>query len=272
MTLDDLKHAQRQRLLFLDRCFTWRGVARRRDLTDRFGISTAQAANDFRAYLSLITRRPPEYDARLKAYVAARDHQPIAHSSMLDVFGVLDTASDDGLPAALPRAKRWLDPHVATALHDAISKQRKIKISYTSMSSGETDPQWVAPTRFTYDGESIHFRGYSFKRGEYRNFHPARIEPEEDFQSDEIETPLPLDAEWQTLSIIWLRPSAHLSAAQAAVVRREYGFSAKLLRVEIRKALEFYLDHRWGLYGTGARLERVKTEHKPLENVATPDT
>ncbi len=265
MTLDDLKHAQRQRLLFLDRCFTWRGVARRRDLTERFGISTAQAANDFRAYLSLITQNAPEYDAHLKAYVAARDHQPIGPSSMLDVFGVLDTTSNDELPAALPRAKRWLDPQIATALHDAISNRKKIRIAYTSMSSGETAPQWVAPTRFIFDGESIHFRAYSYKRGEYRNFHPARIEPKNEFQAGELEALLPVDSEWHTLSIIWLRPSAQLSAAQAAVVRREYGFNDDLLKVEVRKALEFYLDRRWGLNEAGARLERVRTEHLPID-------
>jgi hypothetical protein len=271
MTLDDLKHAQRQRLLFLDRCFTWRGVARRRDLTDRFGISTAQAANDFRAYLALITQNAPKYDAHLKAYVAARDHQPIAPASMLDVFGVLDTAAEDGFPAALPRAKRWLDPYIATVLHDAISNQRKVRIAYTSMSSGETSPQWVAPTRFMFDGESIHFRAYSYKRGEYRNFHPARIEPEDEYQTRGINEPLSFDAEWHTLSTIWLRPSMRLSPAQAAVVRREFGFSGEFQKVEVRKALEFYLDHRWGLRDASARLERVKTEHTPLGNGSTTD-
>tara|TARA_R110000787_G_scaffold237879_2_gene344209 strand:- start:1476 stop:2270 length:795 start_codon:yes stop_codon:yes gene_type:complete len=260
MTLDSLKHAQRQRLVFLDRCFTWRGVARRRDLTERFGISTAQAANDFRAYLSLITHNAPEYDPHLKAYVASPDHQPIAPSSMLDVFGVLDTASGDELPAALPRAKRWLDPRVATALYDAISNQRKLRVAYTSMSSGETAPQWVAPTRFTFDGESIHFRAFSYKRGEYRNFHPARIEPDDNFETDEIEMPLQFDREWNTKSVIWLRPSANLTTAQAAVVRREFGFGGDLLRIEIRRALEFFFDRRWGLNEPGARLERVKTE------------
>lgn len=260
MTLDDLKHAQRQRLLFLDRCFTWRGVARRRDLTNRFGISTAQAANDFRVYLSLLTHNAPEYDARLKSYVASPDHQPIVPSSMLDVFGVLDMASDDELPAALPRAKRWLDPRVATAIYDAISNQRKIRIAYTSMSSGETAPQWIAPTRFTFDGESIHFRAYSFKRREYRNFHPARIDPEDEFQMDELDTPLPLDTEWNSIRIIWLRPSARLTPSQAAVVRREFGFSGDLLRIEIRHALEFFFDRRWGLNEPGARLERVNTQ------------
>lgn len=116
MTLDDLKHAQRQRLLFLDRCFTWRGLARRRDLIDRFKISIAQAANDFRAYLSLIAENAPVYDTQLRAYIAARDHKPIAASSMLDIFAVLDTVSDNEISAALPRAKRSLDPHLATVL------------------------------------------------------------------------------------------------------------------------------------------------------------
>ena len=76
---------------------------------------------------------------------------------------------------------------------------------------------------------------------------------------------MPLDSEWHTLSIIWLRPSARLSDAQAAVVRREYGFSDDLLKVEVRKALEFYLDRRWGLNEAGARLERVQTQHLPIE-------
>ena len=49
MKLDDLKHAQRERLIFLDRCLTWRGMANRKDLIDRFGISTAQAALEQRA-------------------------------------------------------------------------------------------------------------------------------------------------------------------------------------------------------------------------------
>jgi len=70
------------------------------------------------------------------------------------------------------------------------------------MSSGETAPQWVELTRFIFDGESIHFRAYSYKRGEYRNFHPARIEPKNEFQAGELEALLPLDSEWHTLSII----------------------------------------------------------------------
>ena len=77
---------------------------------------------------------------------------------------------------------------------------------------------------------------------------------------DELDTPLPFDMEWHSISTIWLRPSASLTPSQAAVVRREFGFSGDLLRIEIRQALEFYFDRRWGLNEPGARLEKVKIE------------
>ena len=61
MFFNDLKHAQRDRLIYLDRCLTWRGAANRRDLMARFGISAAQAALDFRAYLDRTREAPPIY-------------------------------------------------------------------------------------------------------------------------------------------------------------------------------------------------------------------
>ena len=89
MTLDDLKHAQRERLIFLDRCLTWRGAANRRDLVERFGISAAQAALDFRLYMRLAGGAPPDYDASRKTYVAAPGHRPLAPCSATAAFGIL---------------------------------------------------------------------------------------------------------------------------------------------------------------------------------------
>lgn len=58
MTLDDLKHARKERLIFPDRCLTSRGMANRKDLIEPCGISTAQAALDFRVYLDLARSTP----------------------------------------------------------------------------------------------------------------------------------------------------------------------------------------------------------------------
>jgi hypothetical protein len=132
------------------------------------------------------------------------------------------------------------------------------------MSSGADDGQWIAPTRFTSDGESVHVRAHSFKHGEYRNYLPIRIDPDSSFEEKLLAEPLPEDVDWNTRAIIWLRPKAGLSDQQAKVVRREFGFEGKWLRVETRKALEFFFDRRWGLGTREARLERAKTEYAPI--------
>ncbi|PKP68487.1 MAG: hypothetical protein CVT83_05315 [Alphaproteobacteria bacterium HGW-Alphaproteobacteria-5] len=264
MILDDLKHAQRERLIFLDHCFTWRGVAKRRDLIEHFGISTAQAAIDFRVYLDLMQGAPPTYDPARKTYVAATAHKPLALSNLMEAFEVLVDRQEDSHLSALPRPERKADPKIISQLYQTMRSGNALHVRYTSMSSGANQGQWIAPIRFTSDGESVHLRAYSFRHGEYRNYLPIRIEPESSFEEKPLDKPLPEDLDWNTLAIIWLRPRSNLSDQQASVVRREFGFEEELLRVEIRKALEFFFNQRWGLDEKGARLEREKTEYKPL--------
>lgn len=264
MSLDGLKHAQRERLIYLDRCLTWRGVANRKDLTERFGISTAQAALDFRVYLQHARTAPPTYDPARKTYIAALGHEPLAPSNLADAFDVLVDDDEDSPPPILPRPERRADPITIARIHQAIRLGKALHICYTSMSSGADKGQWIVPTRFTSDGESVHFRAYSYKRREYRNYLPIRVEPKSTFELRDIVEPLPEDEDWLTRAIIWLSPRSELSDHQAKVVRREFGFQGELLRVETRKALEFFVDRRWGLREKGARLECVKREYERL--------
>jgi len=266
MTLDDLKHAQRERLIYLDRCFSWRGMANRRDLIDYFGISMAQAALDFRVYLKLMRETPPLYDAARKTYFAADRHKPLAPSNLTEAFKILADEEKNSISSSLPRPERTADPKVIARLHQAIRSRSKLYVRYTSMLSGADDGQWIAPTRFTSDGESVHLRAFSFKHSEYRNYLPIRIEPNSTFEQKPLTKALPYDEDWYTLAIIWLRPKDELSNEQASVVRREYGFKGKLLRLEVRKALEFFFDHRWGLGQIGARLERERVEYETLDS------
>lgn len=264
MKLDDLKHAQRERLIFLDRCLTWRGMANRKDLIDRFGISIAQAALDFRVYLGLAHSSPPNYDPVRKTYIAASEHEALAPSGLTEAFAILTSDDEDTPSSALPRPERKADRKTIALLHQAIRSGKAIHVRYTSMSSGADDGQWIAPTRFTSDGESVHVRAHSFKHGEYRNYLPIRIDPDSSFEEKLIDKPLPEDVDWNTRAIIWLRPKTGLSEEQAKVVRREFGFEGEWLRIETRKALEFFFDRRWGLDTVGARLERAKTDYEPI--------
>jgi hypothetical protein len=263
MNFDELKHAQRERLIFLDHCLSWRGLANRRDLMERFGISLAQAALDFRTYINLADV-PPVYDRVRKTYIAARGHKPLAPSSLTEAFNVLTSERRGAHSSTLSRPEHTADRAVIARLHQAILSSKCIYVRYTSMTSGADEGQWIAPVRFTSDGESVHLRAFSFKHGEYRNYLPIRIEPDSTFAERSRSEALPPDEDWNTRAVIWLRPKAGLSEQQQNVVRREFGFEGEFLRVETRKALEFFLDRRWGLDEKGARLERVKTVYEPL--------
>jgi hypothetical protein len=264
MEFDNLKHGQRERLIFLDRCLTWRGMANRRDLVARFGISAAQAALDFRLYMERARETPPTYDPVRKTYLAADGHKPLVPSSLTEAFETVLVASENEFSAALPRPERRADAAVVSRLYQAMKNRLAIHIQYTSMASGADAGQWIAPTHFVSDGEAVHLRAFSYKHQEFRDYLPIRIGQGSSFETRFHAEPVPQDREWNTLARVWLSPKTGLTPMQAAVVRQEYGFNGELLCIETRKALEFYFDRRWGLDQKGARLEKARTDYVEL--------
>jgi hypothetical protein len=264
MKLDDLKFAQRERLIFLDRCFTWRGLANRRDLIERFGISNAQAALDFKLYLEHVAEPAPQYDTVQKTYLAQPRHHSLFPTALQDAFKSVLSSPELDPSDLLPGPVRSASPVIVAKLYRAMKGRLAIHLQYTSMTTGSDQGQWIAPTAFTSDGEAVHLRGYSYKHREYRDYLPIRISEESTFVTRPLEEPLQFDTDWHTRAVVWLRPKSGLSEEQAETVRREFGFQGKHLFVETRKALEFYVDRRWGLNLESARLERVRTEYDEL--------
>ncbi|PCI41884.1 MAG: hypothetical protein COB46_02075 [Rhodospirillaceae bacterium] len=261
MSFNDVKHAQRERLIFLDKCFCWKGRANRRDLIDQFGLSMAQAALDFKAFLIHAGDMAPEYDAVRKRYTARSDYQPVAPDETLANWrGDLQTILGIHF-SELPSLTRVCDPKLLALLSRVLEKKEAIKISYTSMTTGDLSQQWIAPSQIVSDGTRIHIRAYSFKHEDFRDYVPVRINKDSSFETRLLTEPLPLDEDWHTIARITLAPCEHLSPEQAQVVRREYAFDGDTLVVDIRKALEFYTERRWGLNQPGARLECLRTEY-----------
>ena len=273
MEFDDQKYAQRERLIFLDNCLTWRGMANRRDLIDRFGLSNGQAALDFKLYLERASVTPPVYDKTKKTYLAAANHRPLINTRLTDVFDAVLGESINEYPQSIPSLQRHADPLVISHLYKAIQSGTAINIHYTSMSTGTDSVQWIAPTIFASDGERVHIRAYSFKHHDYRDYVPIRIRIDSTFEQTPLERPPPVDDEWNTLARIFLKPKSDLLVEQADAVRREYGFVGELLCIETRKALEFYADRRWGLDQPHARLERERVEYSDISEgiICDPD-
>ena len=251
-----LKPAMRARLVYLDQCLTWRGQVNRKDLIEHFGISSPQAAIDFREYLERVAEPKPVYNTVRKCYLADRQHRglPFAHEAGSPDELVRRTAFD-GL-SILPSPARQCPPAVMRQLYQAIEQRLKIEIDYVSMATGLRQNQWIAPANFASDGERLHVRAWSFHRKEWRDYVPVRVSPESSFLSAQIGEELPPDADWEELIEIRLRPHGGLSEDQKAAVRLEYGFTANVLSFQIRKSLEFYVERRWGLNRMEARLER----------------
>jgi len=260
MTFEDLKYAQRERLIYLDKCFAWRGIANRRDLIERFGVSTAQAALDFKAYLERATKTPPIYDGGLKTYLAAKNHESLFTETLHHDWSSIIPKGNPSQFDELPKLNRLSDANIVSKIYRAIEEKRGIEVRYISMMTGNETDQWIAPTHFASDGERIHLRAFSFKHNQYRDYIPVRIDETSSFQTRKLDDELPEDTEWDTWVRIHLVPKSDLSPAQVKAVKREYGFSGKSFCVETRQALEFYADRRWGLNQPNARLERLKTE------------
>lgn len=256
--MDDptLKPAMLARLVYLDQCLTWRGQVNRKDLIERFGISSPQAAIDFREYLERVAEPKPKYDTVRKCYLADNKHRglPFTHEAG-SPDELVRSAGSNGF-SLLPSPVRQCPPFVMRHLYQAIEQRLKIEIDYVSMSSGLRQNQWIAPANFASDGERPHVRAWSFHHQEWRDYLPVRVSPDSSFSVAPVDQELPPDADWDEIVEVRLRPLSGLSHEQKAAVRLEYGFTEDLLKFQIRKSLEFYIERRWGLNRPGARLER----------------
>ncbi|MBO6554755.1 MAG: hypothetical protein JJ926_18180 [Roseitalea sp.] len=261
MAFDDLKHAQRARLEYLDRLFFWDGAATRTSLIKQFGISNAQAALDFRAYLAEAKKDALRYDASSRQYLAQEGFLRLSGEATSAELTQLLTTDSAAAFDRLPDLQRVQDMRVLRPLYRSFKAKDAVKIVYQSMRDPEPMTRWIAPVRFASDGVRLHVRAWCYAREAFRDFHPARIDPERSFKETRPAEAVPTDEDWFTWAILKLKPHSRLTDAQQRVVRIEFGFTADVLEVRTRKALEFYTERRWGLEQKEPRLERVSTEY-----------
>ena len=264
MAFEDLKHAQRERLEYLDRLFFWDGAATRASLIKRFGISNAQAAIDFRAYLAEAAEDALQYDASSRQYLAQESFERLTGKASSMEMQQLLSAEPSPAFDRLPDLQRTQDMRVLRPLYRAFRAKEAVKIVYQSMRDPEPMTRWIAPVRFASDGVRLHIRAWCHTREAFRDFHPARIDPDHSFKESKQADAVPRDNDWFTWAIMRLRPHSRLTEAQQRVVRIEFGFIGDVLEARTRKALEFYTERRWGLEQREPRLECVSIDYVPM--------
>lgn len=181
-----------------------------------------------------------------KAYVASDRHLGLEDAS--DLPPMLDVVADGAGERfdSLPTPDRQCPANVMRHLYRAMDRNLRVEIDYMSMSSCRTTSQWIAPAGIGFDGERLHFRAWSFRHRQWRDYVPVRVSDASTFATEPLAERLPRDEEWETIVRVALRPRSDLSEEQQQqAAREEHGFDGKeLVVVETRAALAFCLDRR----------------------------
>ena len=164
--LANLTHSQRDRLAFVELRVRFIGEMRRQDLVSRFGIQSAAATRDLALYKELAPGNI-DYDSKGKSYVLGPDFRPVFDSPPDRVLSWLTQGFGDGEPV---RLKAWIasetpsrltqpDLDVLASVTRAIHQERPLKVTYHSLSSGETKRE-IVPFALIDNGLRWHVRAF----------------------------------------------------------------------------------------------------------------
>lgn len=247
--------AGRERLGGIERWLYWRGWVKRRDVSEIFGVSTAQASADLQRYQEL-NPGAMVYNMSRKCYEGAEKMQCVmrkadfggAVAQFLGWVGFATAGRGDGVEVVeLP--VRSILPKAERAVMMALLNARGVQMRYLAVNASgadSTERRWVRPTQLVWDGGRWHMRAWCEMREGYRDFVLSRID--EIGWPEERDGELPVDEEWEEKVTIELTPNAELSAKARWALETDYDLKpGELLKIETRKALEQYVLERMGV-------------------------
>jgi WYL domain len=238
--------AARERLRRVEVLLWWRGWVGRSDLTEVFGISSAQASGDLQRYAEL---NPGSmiYQTRRKRYEGAPEmrcvlHVPVFEEALRELLGVtvpLAACSDNDQVAAVTMPMRACDPAVARRVMIALLENRWLEVKYASLASGTHEWRSIAPARFAWDGQRWHVRAWCGKNAAWRDFVLGRMSAAK-WPHDPAES-LPVDEAWETIETVRLKINPELSPEKREALRMDYGLTGDAIELRVREAMKPYL-------------------------------
>ena len=248
--LEQLPHAQRSRLAFIDFCLQYFGQIARADLIRHFGIGLASGTRDFSLYRELA----PDNLKLLhntKLYYRTSAFKPVFPHHADAILTNLCRGFGDGIASitkpsgACFDAVRLIQPEseIIAGLMRAIQHQQAIHCDYVSLSSGMSQRELV-PHSIVNNGHRWHVRAYDRQSSSFRDFVCTRFSHVESLQqavkSNEFRD---ADNEWNIVVKLHLVPHPKLEQPQA--IAMDYKMENGELLLEVRAALVGYLLQHW---------------------------
>ncbi|MCM2678674.1 helix-turn-helix transcriptional regulator [Echinimonas agarilytica] len=256
MDLEQLSHAQKERLAFIDFNLNYFGEVARSDLIQRFKTGLAAATRDFSAYKQLA----PDNLVLLhttKSYHRTAQFKAVFEQNPESVLAGLARGFGDGLSHPIQPSQTCFDAirlihpdaEVISTLMRAIHHQNAVSCRYVSTSSGESERQ-IVPHSLVNNGHRWHVRAFDRRSQTFRDFVCTRFtelhiwgEPISSVEHRER------DNQWNRIVDLKLIPHPSLPHTQA--IEMDYGMQDGALRLEVRAALAGYLLRQWNVDCSG---------------------
>ena len=270
-----LPQATRDRIAHIDFTLLFKGEAVRADLVDRFSIAAAQATKDFTMYRELAPGNI-EYDQKLKLHKRGEAFEPLFEYDVVRTLATISQGHGDGFtgkvtpPLACEAPFHLNKPSlsIVAKVSEAIHKGKALRITYVSLSSGETTRE-IVPHTLVDNGLRWHVRGFDRKHGEFRDFVLTRIKAavvleDSTLSEAELETQ---DRQWNRFVELELVPHPRIEHSEA--IELDYGMAGGVLKVEIRAATAGYLLRLWNVDCSKEALLKTPEFHLWLKNYQT---
>jgi hypothetical protein len=250
--VENLSHAQRERLAYIDFRLYFFGEIGRPDLIDRFGVAPAGATRDLALYREIAPQNIT-FDGSNKIYRIGQAFSPLFEHASQRVLSALALGFGDGvngatqpmLPCESPTALSNPKMDVLAPVCRAIHAKRPVTIRYHSMSSGESQ-RVIVPFALVDTGLRWHVRAFDRKSGEFRDFVITRIEAPTLLDEEPKANERPdNDIQWTRILELDFVPHPRLNRPE--IVRMDYGMTNGSIRMRVRAAVAGYMLLRWSV-------------------------
>jgi hypothetical protein len=252
----DVKWATRQRLQYIEIMAFYTGVVSRGDVAKAFGISDPAATKDLKLYSDLAPGNLV-YNHSVFGFVPAPGFSPafadLAPAVVLPVIaanlavgsGPFGSEQIFGLATArLPLPARLPGAEVLAQITRAIHGRRKLRVAYRSLSSNESqESRILEPHTLVDTGLRWHVRAYNEENYDFRDFVLSRFAQAECL-GEPAESSVDYDEDWVEMVTLKLGPHAGLDPAKRASLLLDYGASAEVIEIGVRRALIGYVLQR----------------------------
>ena len=252
MNLEDIKQAQKERLLHIDFRAVFLGNVGRSDLIKRFGIKAAAATRDIQIYSELAPDNLT-YDTKSKAFLRSGQFKQIFEYEESQVLAALSQGFGEDFvgspkpfvaceaPTNLNKPKLEVLSVISRALHQG----KAVRVEYSSTSSG-TAMRELVPFVLVDNGLRWHVRTFDRKNQRFGDFVITRFTKAEliDAPVEEHED-LKHDIQWNRIVEMELVP--HPSIEHKQPIELDYDMVDGVCKKNIRAAVVGYVLRRWNV-------------------------